>query len=111
LVGTGKKSLVRGVDQARKLFAQGRVVETQRRHQARPEILDHDVRLADQLQRRRVTFGRVDVEHNAFLVAIEGAEEADPKSWQLARLVAAGWLDLDDFRTKVGKDHSERVPQ
>ena len=103
-----QESLVRNVDQPRKLLRQRFVVEPERRHEAGPEILEHHVGLADQLEGARLALRRVDVEHDALLVAVERAEKADAEPGQLARLVAARRLDLDDFGAQVGEDHSAR---
>jgi hypothetical protein len=65
------------------------VVEAELGHQAGPEVLEHHVALADQLERGRMAGRAVDVEDDALLVAVEAAEEADPEARQVARLVAA----------------------
>jgi hypothetical protein len=57
-----------------------------------------------------VALGGVDVDDDAFLVAVEGAEEADADPRQGARLVAAGRLDLDHLGAEVGQDHPAGGP-
>ena len=96
---------MRDVDEVRELGLERGVVEAERGHQAGAEVLEHDVARADQLLRRRQAFGGVDVEDDALLVAVERAEEADAEARQLARLVAAGRLDLDHLGAEVGEDH------
>jgi hypothetical protein len=60
-------------------------------------------RRADQLQRRRMPSGELMSRHDALLVAVERAEEADAQARQLARLVAAGRLDLDDLAPRSAR--------
>jgi hypothetical protein len=79
------------------------VVEAERSHQARTEVLEHDIALADQLRCGGAPLGRLDIEDDALLVAIEGAEKTDAQAGQRSRLVAARRLDLDDLRAHAGQ--------
>ena len=97
---------MRGVDEARKSLGERRIVEPELRHESRAEILEHDVALADDPQRRGPSRGRVDVEDDALLVAVERAEEADAEAGQVACLVASRRLDLDHFGAQVREDHA-----
>src|SRR5258706_4484027 len=53
---------------------------------------------------------RLEVEDHALLVAIEGAEETDAETGELARAVAARGLHLDHLRAEVCEDHAARRP-
>jgi hypothetical protein len=105
-IGAGQEALVRYIDQARKSLAQGRLAEAKPFHHAWAKIFQQHVALPCQFNRGIQSLRRLQVEHHAFLVAVEAAEKADAKARQLARPVAAGRLDLDDFGAEVGQDHA-----
>ncbi len=79
-------------------------------HEAGPEVLDQYVALSGKLGGGSAPFLRRDVEDDAFLVAVERAKEPDAKPWQIAGLVAAGRLDLDDLGPQIGQDHAACRP-
>ena len=62
--------------------------------------------LATRLQRDLDAFGRLQVERDALLVAVEHREEAGAGAEQPARAVAVDRLDLDHFGAQVGEHHA-----
>ncbi len=110
LVRPRQEALVRHVDQVRVVRRQRGIVQPELLHQPGAEVLQHHVALAGQLAGGGAALIGGDVEHHAFLVAVEGPEQADARSGQAARLVAAGRLDLDDLGAEVGQDHAARGP-
>src|SRR5258708_18276501 len=87
-----------------------RIVELQAFQRARPEILDDDVRLRDELVEQRAPARMLEVERYAFLVSIDAEEvrALGSEKWRtpLTRVVAAARLfDLDDARAEVREQH------
>jgi hypothetical protein len=85
----------RAINEARVERAEARVIDAQARRDAGPVALDEHVGpLRELLERGAVGVG-LEVEHDAFLAAVHGAEQ--PRE-HAARVVAAGALDLDHGR-------------
>ena len=110
VVGAGQEALVADVDQARVEFAQRLVIEAQLLHGAGLEVLADDVGRGDQAQRRLDATGLLEIECDAFLVAVEGRKESRPRPQQAARIVTVDGLDLDDFGTQVAQQHAAGRP-
>jgi hypothetical protein len=70
------------------------------------EVLDQRVGRLQQLHEDRAAFGRVCVERQALLVAVEVAEETGAEAAQPPRLVAVDRLDLDHLGPEIGQDHA-----
>ena len=106
LVGAGQEALQRAVDQPRIDLLQMLGPQPALAHRARREVLDHHVGRLQQLHQHRPALGRVGIEREALLVAVEVAEEAAAEALQLARAVAVDRLDLDHLGAEVGQDHA-----
>src|SRR6202171_207950 len=85
------------------------VVELEVSHRAGPQVLDHDVRVTDELAEKLLSLGRLEVDRYRSLVPIEPDERrrfAIQKGSRVARAVAAdGVLDLDHVGAEVGQLH------
>src|SRR6185295_10225302 len=86
------------------------VVEAHLRERARAEILDEDVALRDQLLQNRAPFGVLEVERDAFLVAVDAEEirALAAKKWWSPRagvVAFARLFDLDHARAHVAEQH------
>ncbi|MNC17418.1 hypothetical protein D3C75_652970 [compost metagenome] len=110
VVRAAEEAFVRGIDQPRVALAQRCVVQAQLVHTPRLEVLDEHVGGVDQLQHGVAAFRRFDIDGDALLVAVEGAEEARPRAQQAARAVTAQGFDLDHFGAKVTEDHAAGRP-
>jgi len=106
VVRATEEALVRGIDQPGVTLAERGVIETQRVHAPGLEVFDEHVGAVDQRQHRLSALGRVEVDGDALLVAVEGTEEPRPRPEQPACAVTTGGLDLDHFGTQVAKDHA-----
>ncbi|MET3249264.1 hypothetical protein ABIE53_006074 [Burkholderia sp. OAS925] len=101
-----QKALVRNVDEARVQLRQRGVAEPELVHRSALEVLAEDVRAAQQLVHDFEPARIFNVDGNAFLVAVEGAEETRTRTAERARAVAGDRLDLDDLRTQVREHHA-----
>ena len=75
--------------------------------------MHEDVGLPHELQQYRKALGLLQVEHEAALAAVhaeEGAALGLERRRVLAQRVAAGRLDLGDFRAKVGEQRAAVGP-
>src|SRR4051794_40384504 len=95
------EALQRRVDQARVELVQVLPREPEPVHDARPEVLDHDVGSVDELAEDLLALVGLHVEGEAPLVAVEHREVQRVHVRQIAELAAgdvtaAGLLDLDD---------------
>ena len=103
----------RRVDERGVLLAQRLVAHAELVHRARAEVLDHDVRAPHQLAQELLALGRLEVERDAELVAVELGEEAAEAPVALAderrevpRVVGlVRVLDLDHGRAEVAEHH------
>jgi len=100
----------RAEDEPWMLRGERRVVEAEPRHRTRAEVLDNDVGLVDQLAENSPAFGGLEVEREAFFVAVDTEEVraflADERWSPSPGVVApAGLLDLDDTGAHVGQQH------
>ncbi len=100
----------RRVDQPRVALVQRLVSQARAVHHARTEILDHDIRLLDQLEDPLEVRGILEVDLDAALVAVEGEERvgltvrARGKDAPLPHPFAVLLLELDDVGTEVAQD-------
>src|SRR5450830_1178161 len=90
------------------LFVQGFVAETKTIHHTRPEILHQYVRLADQPAQDLRPASRLQIEHDATLVAVHhhkgGGFVSDFWRDHVPRVIAIRRLfDLDDVGTHIGE--------
>ena len=106
LVGTGQKTLVADINQALVDLGQRRVVQTVLGHGAGLEVLGHHVGAGGQAARYLGAFGLVQVNRNAFLVAVEHRKKPGACTQQVARAVALNGLDLDHFGAQVRQHHA-----
>ncbi len=86
----------------------GVVTEPEALHGAEPEVLDHHVGGAQERARSANSRRALEIEHHAFLVAIDRAKgravlEATPAA---ERIAAIGRLDLDHFGAEIAQQHS-----
>ena len=100
----------RGVDQAGTAAVHGVPAETGPLERAGPEVLHQHVGLLDQLLEHRAPRGRLVVERDAFLVAVDAQEVralgTDKRRAPVARVVAlAGLFNLDDARAEIAQHH------
>ena len=101
----------RAVDQPRMPRAQRRVIEAELRQRSRTEVLDDHVALRDQPLEQARALRVLEVERDAFLVAVDAQEIARSRPRgtagpHAARVVAlARLLDLDHARAHVGEQH------
>ena len=106
-VGAGQKALVTHIDEAWELLLETFIVQAQLLHGAGLEVLGHHIGRGDQLERGLLAFGGLQIQRQAFLVAVEQREKARARAQQLARGIAvaavAHGLDLDDFGAQVGQ--------
>jgi hypothetical protein len=86
----------RGVDRAQAIPA-----EPEALHHAGTEVLDDDIRVADQLLERRAPVGVLQVEHERAFAAVPAVEAVGSH----AKRVAVGRLDLDDVGAEVAEQH------
>src|SRR5262249_55798007 len=89
---------------------QRRVVESELRERAGPEVLDDHVRSVDEPIENRASLEPLEVERHAFLVAVDTHEvrALAVHEWRTpgARVVAlAGLFDFDHARAHVGEQH------
>jgi hypothetical protein len=110
LVGAGQEALVADVDQPLVVLRERGVVEPEPGQRAGLEVLCHDVGRQRQPARRGGTLGRLQVDADALLVAVEQREEAGAGTEQPARVVAVHRLDLDDLGAEVGQHHAAGRP-
>ena len=111
LVRSGQEALQRAIDQPRIDLLEILGPQPALGHRARREILDHHVGRLQQLHQHRPALGRIGVEREALLVAIEVAEEAAAEAAQLARAIAVDRLDLDHLGAEIGQDHAAGRPE
>jgi hypothetical protein len=93
-------------DQARMARAQLGAAEAGSAHGAGGKVLDEDIRLGEDTLQQRLVVGRLDVEAEALLAAVQPDEiggQAVAGGVVLAREVALGALQLDDARPCVGE--------
>src|ERR1017187_3418457 len=86
------------------------IVQPELLEDARPEVLDHDVSLGDQAVEQAPPFRGLEIERDAFLVAVDAQEvhafPVDERRTPGARVVAlVRLLDLDDARPHVREEH------
>ena len=95
------------VDDARVHFAHHVVADAQTVHHPGPEVLDDDIRVPGQPQEDFLALGRLHVQGQALLVAVEGAEARAVVLGLLVpgaeRVPLAGGLDLGHLRPQVGQ--------
>ena len=107
LVGAGQKPFVAHVDEAWKLLLETFIVQTELGHGARLEVLGHYIGRGDQPQRRFLALGGLQIQRQAFLVAVEQREKARSRAQQLACGISVAAvthrLDLDDFCAQIGQ--------
>ena len=106
LVRPGQEALERAIDQARIDLLEILRPQPALGHRVRREVLDQHVGRLQQLHQHRPALGRIGVERQALLVAVEVAEEAGAEAAQLARAVAVDRLDLDHLGAEIGQDHA-----
>ena len=102
-----------GVDEAWVALGERFVGEAEALHDAGGEVLDEHVRLFGQAHDRLFAAGRLEVEHEAALVAVEAGVIAAEGALGVvvgegageAGHLAAGRLDLDDVGAEVGEEH------
>ena len=103
LVRSGQEALQRAVNNFRVQFFQRRITKTQLVHSAGAEVFNDHVGTGDQLQYQFATFSRLEVDGDAFFVAVIGREESRTRCRQLARVIAVERFDLDHFGAEVGE--------
>jgi hypothetical protein len=86
------------------------------RNRPRPEVFDKHVRSRDQSLEDVTPLRRLEVDGNAFLVAVDaeeiGALLAEKRRPPVARVIAfARMLNLDDARAKIGEHHRAVRPR
>jgi len=94
------------VDHARIDPLHGLVAQSEALHHAGPELLDEDVGPREQRLEAAPAGGALEIDDDTLLGAVQGRIgcRADPEGRrELAHLVAAGLLDLDDFRPGLGE--------
>jgi hypothetical protein len=101
----------RAVDEARVLLAQLLVAQAQLVDAAELEVLDHHVALLRKVARDLLAFGRLQVERDRALVAVDAVEVGGlglaHAQAPVARVVAAARvLDLDHLGAHVGQHHA-----
>ena len=106
LIGSRQKALVADIDQARIDLGQRSVVESVFAHGAGLEVLGHHVGAGSQLARHFGAGRVVQINRNAFLVAVEHREKTGTGAQQMARAVAVNRLDLDHLGAHVGQHHA-----
>src|SRR5713101_2758837 len=111
LVGPRQKALECTIDQPRVDLLQMHGPQPALAHRARGKIFDHHVGRLQELYQHRAALGRIGVERQALLVAVEVAEKAAAEAAQLARAIAVHRLDLDHLGAQVGQDHAARRPE
>ena len=100
----------RAIDEPRMPWRHRGVVEAQPGQRAGPEVLDEHIRLRDQPLEDLAAGRLLEIERDAFLVAVDAQEirafAVQERRSPAARVVAlAGLLDLDDPRAHVGEQH------
>ena len=105
LVGTGQEALQRAIDEAGIAGLERVVAEAKRVETAGAKVLDQHVGARDQLLGECDPLGRLDVELEASLVAIERRKEAGAGARQPPCVVAlAHGLDLDHVGAEIAED-------
>src|SRR5487761_1181083 len=99
----------RAHDQPRIARVEGIPAKTEPGHDARAVAFDEHIGVLDQAEEEVAAQGRLEVQGEAALVAVDGVEQdalAVDKRWGPAQVVAtAGLLDLDHVRAHVGQEH------
>ena len=106
LVRAAEKSLQGAIDQPRIDFRKIGIAAAESVHGAGRVVLDHGVGSRHKSMQQIAAFGRLEIDGEAALVAIEGWEEARAKADQPARRVTIRRLDLDHIGTEIGKDQA-----
>ena len=110
LVRAGQKAFVADINQARVQRLQAGVVQPELGHGAGLEVLADDVGGGNQSQHRLQAFRGLQVQRQAFFVAVEHREKARARADELARGITlaavANRLDLDDFGAQIGQHHT-----
>ena len=106
----------RAVHQPRPARRHRLVAESEPLHGAGPEVLDEHVGPVEQPLEHRAPARRLEVQRQAFLVAVDAEEiralAVDERRSPAARVVPlAGLLDLDDARPHVGQLHGAVGPR
>jgi hypothetical protein len=105
LIGAGEIAFERQVDEPRVARRELIVAAAEPLHRARPVILQHDIGVSHQAMDHRLSFGSLEIDREAALVAVEGREEAGAKPAEPARVIALGRrLDLDDVGAQLGEN-------
>ena len=109
----------RKVDQLRILRCETGIVQAVLLQHARPEVLDQDIGIGEQLVHDRLAVRFGEVQRDTLLAPVVGHEEvtlaigpAGARAGALARVVSAvGILDLDDFGSHVRKHLGAHGPR
>src|SRR6266571_3054991 len=94
--------------------AQPLVVEAHGSHHAGAKVLQHDVGLRHQRGEDLLALGAPEIEADALLAAVVDGEVdalAAHHRRMPARLLAAGWLDLDDLGAEIRHEHAAARPR
>ena len=106
LVGAGQKTGVADVNERRVLCSDCGVVQPQLVHGGGLEVMAQDVGPGQQARHHFATGVAVQVQRNAFFVAVKQGVKARAYAQQFARAVACQGFDLDDIGTHIAQHHA-----
>lgn len=106
----GQKAFVADIDQPFIGILEAGIVQAVLGQGARLEVLYHHVDRSAQPRRHRLSTALVQIERQAFLVAVEQRKKPRAGPEQLPSAITAQGLHLDHFGTKIGQDHAAGRP-
>ena len=106
LIRAGQKAFEAGVNQARVVLAQAGMVQAIFGQGAGLEIFGHHIGAFTQAPRHCRALGLVQVDANAFFVAIEHRKKPRTRAQQMAGAVAVNGLHLDHLGTQISQHHA-----
>src|SRR5450830_538866 len=106
LVWARQKTLQTRINDLGVIRRQAQVVKSVLDHRARLEVFGHYIRSGTKTTRHLGAFGVLQVELDAFLVAIEHWKESCPSTQKMACAVPLNWLNFDDLGPEVGQHHA-----
>ncbi len=110
LVGAAEKTLERAIDEPRVGLGEIGIAAAEPVHGAGRVVFDRHVGGRRQAVQQRAAFVGLEIDGEAALVAVEGAEETGGEAGQPPGRIAADRLDLDHVGAEIGEDQPRARP-